>query len=353
MKKNKKNIGNILFLLILCGLTFWLLLKDQDLPQIIQCIVEANKGYLFIGILFVIVFVCSESVIIHYMMHALNKKTKLYQCIKYSFVGFFFSCITPSATGGQPAQIYYMNKDGLDIPVSTLVLMIVTIGYKFVLVLIGVFLVICDQNLIQTYLEERRILLYIGLLLNVGCIILMLLLVFWPNLAKRIIMWGMALLEKLHILKENSLRKQKLINSMDQYHRAAAFFLEHKLVIFNVAIISIFQRVVLFFVTYLVYRAFGLNEANPWLVTMLQATISISVDMLPLPGGMGISESLFLADFRPIFTNQYLLSGLLLSRGISYYSLLFLSAVVTVGAHFILTVRERKAQKGYRYDRFL
>lgn len=342
MKKTKKNIGNLLFLFILCGLTFWLLLKDQDLPQIIQCIVEARKSYLFIGIILVIVFVCSESVIIHYMMQALNKKTKLYKCIKYSFVGFFFSCITPSATGGQPAQIYYMNKDGLDIPVSTLVLMIVTIGYKFVLVLIGVLLVIFDPNFIQTCLEERRILFYVGLLLNIGCIGLMLMLVFWPNLAKRIILWGMNLLEKLHILKENPLRKNKLIDSMDQYHRAAAFFLDHKLVIFNVALISIFQRLVLFFVTYLVYRAFGLSEASPWFVTMLQATISISVDMLPLPGGMGISESLFLADFRPIFTNQYLLSGLLLSRGISYYALLLISAVVTMGAHLMLTVREKR-----------
>lgn len=52
-------------------------------------------------------------------------------------IGFFYSCITPSASGGQPAQIYYMSKDGLDVSVSTLVLMIVTITYKAVLVLVG------------------------------------------------------------------------------------------------------------------------------------------------------------------------------------------------------------------------
>ncbi len=75
--------------------------------------------------------------IIHYMMTSLGKKTKLHQCIRYSFIGFFYSCITPSASGGQPAQIYYMSKDGLDVSVSTLVLMIVTITYKAVLVLVG------------------------------------------------------------------------------------------------------------------------------------------------------------------------------------------------------------------------
>ena len=342
MKKIKQNLWNILFLFLLCGLTFWLLLKDQDLPAIVQCIAEADKRYLFIGVLFVIVFVCSESVIIHYMMRALKKKTKLYKCIKYSFIGFFFSCITPSATGGQPAQIYYMNKDGLEIPVSTLVLMIVTIGYKFVLVLIGGLLAIFSQDFLRIYLEERRFLFYLGLMLNIGCIILMLMLVFWPNLAKRIIVWGMSILEKMHILKKNSERKKILMSSMDQYHNAAAFFLDHKLVIFNVALISIAQRLILFFVTYLVYRAFHLSDAGPWLITMLQATVSISVDMLPLPGGMGISESLFLKNFKPIFTSQYLVSGLLLSRGISYYTLLLISAIVTMGAHLILTIKEKR-----------
>ena len=71
------------------------------------------------------------------MMISLGKKTKLHQCIRYSFIGFFYSCITPSASGGQPAQIYYMSKDGLDVSISTLVLMIVTITYKAVLVLVG------------------------------------------------------------------------------------------------------------------------------------------------------------------------------------------------------------------------
>ena len=36
-------------------------------------------------------------------------------------------------------------------------------------------------------------------------------------------------------------------------------------------------------------------------VTILQAVISVSVDMLPLPGGMGISETLYMVMFVPVF----------------------------------------------------
>ncbi len=84
----------------------------------------ADKGYLFLSLICVVLFILGESVIIYYMMKSLGAKVKIGHCALYSFVGFFFSCITPSATGGQPMQIYYMKKDKLPIPVTTLVLML-------------------------------------------------------------------------------------------------------------------------------------------------------------------------------------------------------------------------------------
>ena len=89
---------------------------------------------------------------------------------------------------------------------------------------------------------------------------------------------------------------------------------------------------------YVVYRSFGLNEQSLLTMILLQAAISVSVDMLPLPGGMGISERLFLQIFAPLFGSTALtLSGMLLSRGISYYMLVILSGIITIITH--LTVK--------------
>ena len=101
-----------------------------------------------------------------------------------SSVGFFFSCITPSASGGQPAQIYYMKKEKIPIPVSTLVLMIVTITYKLVLVVVGLWLVLFGQGFIHKYLWSIRHIFYLGTALNVFCVTAMLVLVFHPRLAR-------------------------------------------------------------------------------------------------------------------------------------------------------------------------
>lgn len=74
-------------------------------------------------------------------------KGKEMDLLLFSSVGFFFSCITPSASGGQPAQVYYMKKEDIPIPISTMVLLIITIIYKMVLVLLGVALVILGRDL--------------------------------------------------------------------------------------------------------------------------------------------------------------------------------------------------------------
>ena len=74
IRKNKKSILEILFLVLLVVFTFYALLKDQELGEINQVLKTASPGWLIAALVLVIVFVCSESVIIHYMMISLGKE---------------------------------------------------------------------------------------------------------------------------------------------------------------------------------------------------------------------------------------------------------------------------------------
>lgn len=149
-------------------------------------------------------------------------------------------------------------------------------------------------------------------------------------------MSGHNLLVKIHLLRHKESRLEKLSRAMDKYGKASDYFKSHKMVICNVVIISIIQRFLLFFVTYLVYCSLNLRGESGADIVLLQAMISVAVDMLPLPGGVGASESLFVTIFQPIF-GSYIYSGLLLSRGISYYALLLISAAVTIYTHITVT----------------
>lgn len=342
MKKNRRVIFNGAFLIIVFVLTIYGVFHGEDLGAMMDAIRSADKRWLVPGLALVAFFIWGESIIIWYMMRSYGIKLKKRTCFLFSSVGFFFSCITPSATGGQPAQIYYMKKEKIPIPVSTLVLMIVTITYKMVLVVIGLGLMIFGRGFIRTHMYNIRHIFYLGTGLNVFCVASMLLLVFHPVLARSILVKGMELLEKMHLMRHKSTRIEKLNASMDQYHTTAVYLKDHIMVLVNVFAITLFQRFALFTATWFVYKAFGLSGTNAFVIILLQSVISVSVDMLPLPGGMGISEKLFSMIFEPVFGSALLIPGMILSRGLGYYTELLISAIFTIVANFTIGRNLRK-----------
>lgn len=335
MKKYKKAIFNGAFLILLLSATLYFLLKDQEIPVILQSIKKAKSSYLITGLGLVFIFVCSESVIIRYLMKQLKTKVPLLRCIKYSFIGFFFSCVTPSATGGQPMQVYYMRRDGLSVSVSTLVLLIITVGYKSVLVVLSGLMFIFKKDFILSHLGNVIYILIYGIVVNVAFIIFLLVVIFKESLAKGMIYYIVCFLSFIRIVKHREETEEKLIRMMEPYHDGAAYIRKHLPVLWNVFLISVVQRVSLFLVTYCVYRSFGLHGISAFEIVTLQTIIALAVDMLPLPGGIGASETSFMVMFKSIFGSTLLLPGMLLSRGISYYALMLISGVITVGAHII------------------
>lgn len=337
----KKKIFNAVFLVTVFCLTMWAVFKGQDLNALLYYLSNAEASFIAASVVCVVAFILSESVIIHYLMGCLGVRTQFSHCCLYSFIGFFYCCITPSASGGQPMQVVYMRKDRIPVAVSTVVLAIITILYKMVLVLIGTAVMVIRPAAVMPYLEPAEGIIWLGLVLNVICIAALLVLVFWPNLVRRLARWSMALIGKIRPFKNPEKQTARVEHILSQYTGTSEFFRNHIPVVLNVFIITMVQRIILFFVTWLTYKAFSLSGHSMPAVVTLQAMISVAADMMPLPGGMGISETLFLDIFRPVFGEALVLPGMVISRGISYYTQLLISAVMTVIATFI--IKERKA----------
>lgn len=340
LKKHKKSILNALFFILVFGLTIWAIFKNSNLEQTLYYMQSANPFWLLCGIPCVLVYILAESVIIFYMMHSFGTKVPFTRCCMYSFVGFFYCAITPSASGGQPMQVVQMHKDKISPAVSTVVLAIITITYKLVLVVLGVAVLILRPESIMPFLAPVEWLMHIGIWLNIVFIALLFLLVFHPSLIRTLGNKLFLFLNRIKPFKDLEKRKQQLENLIAQYDGAASYYKSHPVIICNVFLITLAQRIFLFGVTWLVYRGLGLSETSAIVIILLQAMISVAVDMMPLPGGMGISETLFLTIFLPIFGSDQIFAGMILSRGISYYTQLIISAIMTFVETFLLHKRK-------------
>lgn len=339
-KPGKKTVLNVLFLVIVFALTVWAVFAGVDFKQLAEYLSAANPVYTTLSVVFVIGFILGESVIIHYLLRTLGTQVSFSHCCLYSFIGFFYSCITPSASGGQPMQIVAMRKDKIPVAVSAVVLAIITITYKLVLVFIGTAILVIRPASIMQYLDGLEWLMYLGLALNVVCIGLLLLLVFRASSIRAIAEWALNLVDRIHPLSNRKNLEQRLENLISQYNGTAEFYRGNQKIILNVLGITFVQRFLLFFVTWLTYLAFHLSGESAVTIVSLQGMISVAVDMLPLPGGMGISENLFLTIFEPIFGDALVLPAMLVSRGISFYTQLIICAIMTVAASFILKRKE-------------
>lgn len=340
--KKKKYLLNGLFLIALITGTFYFVLKDQELDLLLHYISEANLGWLLVGLMMMLIFVSFESIIIHYLMKSLSCAMNFIHCLKYSFVGFFVSAITPSATGGQPVQMYYMKSDGVPITESSLVLMIVTIAYKAVLLLLAAVMLVVNSEFVMAHITGIEFIMVFGILVNVVIIGFLFLLVFRQSFAKKMVGNTILWLGRHGIVKNYHSRIKKVLSSMSRYNQSAAYLKLHKKIIFNVFIITTIQRLSLFAITWAIYKAFGLSGVSAFEIITLQLIISLAVDNLPLPGGLGVSEGIFLLFFEEIFTEKYLTAGLLLSRGFNYYAIIIVGGIVTAIAQ--LTRKKRTAE---------
>lgn len=343
-KKNLKKTGNWVFLAIIFAFTLWSVFYGEDLDQILIYLKEADNKYMIYAVGCVLLFIIGESTVIYYLMRTLGTRVQFSHCCLYSFIGFFYSCITPSASGGQPMQVVAMRKDRIPVAVSTVVLAIVTITYKLVLVLIGTAVLVIRPAHLMIYLDGIEPIIYLGLVLNVVFILLLFFLVFHPNLVRSTAEKILALLHRIRHFQDFEKQKKWLDGIIDQYHGTAEFYGNHKFVIVNVFFITLLQRCLLFLVTWFTYRAFHLAGQSLLTIVLLQAMIAVAADMLPLPGGMGVSENLFLAIFDRIFGESLVRAGVLLSRGISYYTQLLISAVMTAVASLVINDKRKTGE---------
>lgn len=326
MNNKKQSIAlNVGIFAIIMAFTFWSAFRNQDMTEVAASVKMLSMPSIAIALILSVFYVAAEGSMICCLLKEIGEKAKLLRCIAYSFIGFFFSGITPSATGGQPMQLYYMKKDGHSMPASTVVLMTVAVVYKFVLVVIGVGILLFWRAPLKEYLEGYYLLYFVGLSLNAVLVVILLLIMFSPGIIMGIFSKIERLLVYFRFWKNSAARKEKVGQFLADYRETVCFLKDHIKLIGITVIGTVLQRLSVFVLTYVVYRGLGLEGAAMTDIVLLQASVYIAVDMLPIPGAQGITEAMYKNIFRNIFPQQYLIASMCITRGIGFYFIMAVS----------------------------
>ena len=322
----KKILKSSLLFIALIGVTFFIVFKDNSFNNIVETLKSVNLTYIYVGILFMFFFICCEAINIRRMLRLLSYDISIVKGLKYAFVGFFFSSITPSASGGQPMQIYYMKKDNVDISHSSLVLLVELASFQFVTIVVALLSFMGNYKFIITLNPAIKILIGIGIIFNTMVFLFIGLAIFSKKFISKIIELIFKLVSRIRFINSNKLRNI-VDEEINQYQEGAIFIKENKMVIVKVVLTTFAQIFFNYSITFFVYKALNLSTYSFMSVFSLQSILFISVSALPLPGAVGSSESSFLTLFRTLFPGR---TARLLSRGISFYLFVIISGVIVL-----------------------
>ena len=328
-KKRRNLFWQIGLFLAIMGITFFVIFRKQDFSGVLRSIGQMRKAHLAAAVVLAVGYVSAEGWMIWYLLKGLWGKISLWRCFSYSFTGFFFSGITPSATGGQPVQLYDMKKDGIALSVSSVVLMTIAIFYKVVLVLLGAGIGLFWRMPLKDYLERYYGLYFLGLFCNASFVLLLLFVMFSPERIRAFLYRMDDFFTRIGIWKAAGTRKKKADAFLDGYRETVCFFKSNKKVIAVIFAVTCLQRILSCVGTYAVYKGLGLSGTGVMDIALLQAAIYITVEILPLPGAQGISEAVYHTAFSGIFPGKSLLVSMCVTRGVSFYLNLLIGLVVS------------------------
>ncbi|CDD36833.1 putative uncharacterized protein [Clostridium sp. CAG:356] len=326
MKKQTKLLMNFALFMLLIVLTFYILLKDQNIFEVFDIIKSAKLEFILLGILCVSIYVICEAVNISRTLTALGEKSTFINNIKYALIGFFFSAITPAASGGQPMQIYYMHKNQISVANSTLALLINLTSMQIVTIGLALFSIMINYQ----YMNKTLIILFIvGILLNLTALTLLLVGIFSKKLSRVLINFAIKIL-RLFRIRNIEDKKKKLEETLTKYQNSADYIKNNKRLIFRILLTTLVQYIAYYSVTYCTYRALGFKEHNIIEIVTMQAVLYGTVSGIPSPGAVGVTEGAFIEIFRNIYPQSMIKSAVLLNRGINFYLLNIVCGTVTI-----------------------
>ncbi|MBL6466030.1 MAG: flippase-like domain-containing protein [Peptostreptococcus stomatis] len=329
LKNKKSQFIGITIMVVLMVFTISQVLKGESVDSIMRALRSVKPKYILVGIGMMLVYASFEGINIWLIVKGLKQKTSIFKCIGYGFVGFYFSSITPSASGGQPAQVYFMKKDGISVTSSSLTLMLILFTHQLVVVIYALIGVLLNTNIGGSQLANTLLLAF-GFITNALLLIGIIMLVYWPKLVFKILNFFGLLLHRTRIIKNREKIEKKISSSVEEYERGAIYMRNNPILILKVTLLTVVQISLLYAVPYVIYKGFGLSGYSVMDLILMQAILNIAVSSLPLPGGVGASESLFLGMFRVFYGKKLLIPGMLLTRISNFYSVLIISGIISL-----------------------
>lgn len=317
MKKQKLNI---IILTLVTFIVSYFVLKDNFMG-IMKLIKNINLFWFALSILLVLAYWTFQTLCISSLNSANKKKISFKTLYKSEIACHFFSAITPSASGGQPFQIYYLKDEGLDIGTATNLVVEQSTLYQVALVMIGLTAIILNYffNFFPSDVILKKLVI-LGFLVNFAVILILGYVTLGKKSNKFIILRFVKFLHRIKIIRHEEKALAKVEKTIDEFYISAKALNSNKKALIKGITYNILGILCLYATPIFIFYSLGdFTSLNLVAVIVCSAYTMLISAFIPIPGASGGVEYAFAAFFGYFVAGPILLAALLIWRFVTYY----------------------------------
>lgn len=321
MKKNCKNLIWLIVLIALAVCTIKVITSQctgYSSAGFRRTLASMSPVWLAAAIVCAFGFIYFEGAGLRCICSCLGCKFDRGKATLYSASDIYFSALTPSAAGGQPAALLLMVSDRVPTAVGTIALLLNLVMYTLSILLLGAAAFVLCPTVFVGYSVASKLLVVFGTLVQLVFIALFLMCIFKDSLIRALARWALRLLCKLRIVKDHAAQSEKLERGIDEYKRCGVLLSRNCKLMASVFALNLAQRLSVILVAVCVFIGVGGEHGSILKAFCAQIFTVLGSNAVPIPGAMGAADYLFIDGFKSIFPDYVSLE--LISRGISFYA---------------------------------
>ncbi|WP_081675289.1 lysylphosphatidylglycerol synthase transmembrane domain-containing protein [Butyrivibrio sp. LC3010] len=335
-RSGTKKVFWMFFSALLAAVTVWAIFRESktlSFAHLYEVISTGKKTYLIIAIICSAAYVFFEGVAICSILKGINYKRSVFKGLIYSTSDVYFSAITPSATGGQPASAYFMHEDGIPTGVISATLILNLMMYTGAIGFLGIISIIMNPDFFREFGLVPRIFIMAGFVALTALILLFFFLLKRSDSLFGFIKRVVNFINSKKLIRISDKRVSKLDKVHEDYKNCAEMFAGKNRILVKAFIYNVLQRASQIAVPMFMHLCLGGKARDCVTLFSKQCLITIGYNFVPIPGAMGISDYLMIDGFSKIMTHEAALQLDMVSRGISFYFCVIISGLITLGGY--------------------
>ena len=315
---------------------------NRQFSNVFRVLGTLRPGWLIVSVLVTGAFFVLEGVTIHLLMKSQGLPVGVGSSIKLGIIGFYYSYITPSATGGQPMQAAYLRRKNIPVGTSTAVLIMKFFCFQCAYVLVSLVCFAFMYTKIKATQPELIGFINLGLIVNGVSILL------FGSLFFRPVLHVICRVARKLVKSIGPLRRRGWTARVDKFEADFASYTQDfkgkRGSVLVTILLSIPQFILQMSVIYFVFRSFGYNDIFYPEVLAVQSLLQVSVSFLPTPGASGAQEIGFSNFFKGYFAPDDLYAAVMVWRFFTYYLVVIGGAILVVVDQFLYGKKHRQAE---------